>query len=153
MTDDAKVERSAGGVVLRRIDGTLHALVIRDPYLNWGLPKGHLEEGETEPQAALREVAEETGLLDVQLGPELVTIDWYFRSRGAQIHKYTTFFLMYSTHGEPVPEQDEGIRECVWVRLDKADRVITYDNASEVVKVAQSVVAEGEEPIPTWLGA
>ena len=42
----AREERGAGGVVLRRIRGTIHALLIRDSYGNWGLPKGHLEPGE-----------------------------------------------------------------------------------------------------------
>jgi ADP-ribose pyrophosphatase YjhB (NUDIX family) len=144
-SDSAKVERSAGGVVLREIGGVTQALVIRDPYLNWGLPKGHLEENETPAQAALREVAEETGLTDLRLGPELVTIDWYFRARGAQIHKFTTFYLMYSDSGDPVPEKGEGISECLWVVLSEADQKITYDNAGEVMKVAQRVVMEGLE--------
>ena len=131
--------------MLREIGGVTQALVIRDPYLNWGLPKGHLEENETPAQAALREVAEETGLTDLRLGPELVTIDWYFRARGARIHKFTTFYLMYSDSGDPVPEKGEGISECLWVVLSEADQKITYDNAGQVMKVAQRVVMEGLE--------
>ena len=57
----AREEWSAGGVVLRRIRGVLHALLIKDPYGNWGLPKGHLEGTEGPQQAGLREVEEETG--------------------------------------------------------------------------------------------
>ena len=138
-----KVEKSAGGVVLREINGVTHALVIRDPYRNWGLPKGHLEDDETSAGAALREVAEETGLTDLRLGRELVTIDWYFRAQGAQIHKFTTFYLMYSDEGEAIPEKAEGISDCLWVPLVEADKKITYDNAGEVMKVAQRVVLEG----------
>ena len=140
-----KVEKSAGGVVLREIEGVTHALVIRDPYRNWGLPKGHLEDDETSAAAALREVAEETGLKDLRLGRELVTIDWYFRAQGAQIHKFTTFYLMYSDAGEAIPQKDEGISDCLWVPLAEADKKITYDNAGEVMKVAQRVVMEGSE--------
>lgn len=133
--------------MLRLIDGTLHALVIRDPYKRWGLPKGHAEEGEAPPDTALREVREETGLTDLRLGPELVTIDWYFRAEGEQIHKYTTFFLMYSARGEPVPAESEGISGCEWVPLAEADQRISYENASEVAKVAQRLVADrGIEP-------
>ena len=65
----AKVETSAGGVVLRTIDRVVHALVIRDPYKKWGLPKGHAEDGESPVETALREVHEETGLDDLTLGP------------------------------------------------------------------------------------
>lgn len=137
-----EVERSAGGVVVRRIHGVLHVLVIRDPYRKWGLPKGHVEEGETDEQTALREVAEETGLADLRLGSELVTIDWFFKADGRKIHKFTTFYLMHSQRGDPVPELSEGISECAWVPLERAHERISYDNASEVVRIAQRVIAD-----------
>ena len=138
-----RVEISAGGVVVRVIEGVHHALIIRDPYRKWGLPKGHAEKGETTEEAALREVLEETGLTDLHLGEELVTIDWLFRAKGRRIHKYTTFFLMYSESGDPTPAHDEGITACEWVRLDHAHERISYENASEVVRVAQRALATG----------
>lgn len=136
------VERSAGGVVVRTIDGVPHALVIRDPYKKWGLPKGHGEDDESLEEAALREVREETGLQDLRLGEELVTIDWVFRLKGRRIHKFATFYLMYSDSGEPVPEKAEGITACEWVPLGEAAERISYDNASEVARAARKVVLE-----------
>jgi 8-oxo-dGTP pyrophosphatase MutT (NUDIX family) len=141
MPGPIRVENSAGGVVIRDLDGVTHALVIRDPYRNWGLPKGHLEEGEGPAEAALREVAEETGLTDLRLGAELVTIDWRFKAQGSQIHKFTTFYLMFSEAGEPVPQSAEGITECIWVPLGDADEKITYENASDVMRIAQQAIA------------
>ena len=138
----AEVETSAGGVVIRSINGVLHALIIRDPYRKWGLPKGHAEHGESASETALREVGEETGLADLELGPELVTIDWVFRARGRKIHKFTTFFVMFSMQGKPVPERGEGISACEWVPLAEADERVSYDNAGEVVKVAQRLLLE-----------
>jgi 8-oxo-dGTP pyrophosphatase MutT (NUDIX family) len=133
----ARVVESAGGVVIRDIEGVPHVLVIRDPYKKWGLPKGHTEEGEELPDTALREVSEETGLAALELGPELVTIDWTFRANGERIHKFATFFLMFSSEGDPVPELREGITETRWVPLEGAHRRISYQNAAEVVRVAQ----------------
>jgi len=139
----ARVERSAGGVVVRFFEGEPRILVIRDPYSNWGLPKGHLEEGETSGAAAAREVREETGLSDLVLGPELATIDWYFRSDGRLVHKFCAFYLMESIHGEPVPEAGEGITECVWMTLDEAAARISYDNARDVVTAAREALERG----------
>lgn len=141
-TEAPRVETSAGGVVVRVIDGHHHALVIRDPYRKWGLPKGHAEAGETTEDTALREVSEETGLLDLRIDQELVTIDWTFRVGGRRIHKFTTFFLMFSEAGDPRPERREGITACEWVRLDLAHERISYENASEVVKLAQRLLLE-----------
>ncbi len=142
----ARIERSAGGVVIRHIDGVPHVLVIRDPYKNWGLPKGHLEDGETAGEAAVREVREETGLTDLELGGELATIDWYFRAGGRLVHKFCAFYLMTSRVGDPVPELDEGISECVWLPLPEAEVRISYDNARDVVKVAREQIQGGGDP-------
>jgi len=136
----ARVERSAGGVVVRTIDGRPHILVIRDPYQNWGLPKGHLENGEKSGEAAMREVREETGLGDLVLGQELASIDWYFRAGTKLVHKFCAFYLMTSREGDPQPEAAEGITECVWLPLDEAAARISYDNARDVVNAAREVL-------------
>jgi 8-oxo-dGTP pyrophosphatase MutT (NUDIX family) len=142
----AKEERSAGGVVIRRRQGQLNALLIKDPYGKWGLPKGHLEGSEGPPEAGLREVSEETGLTDLRLGPELRTIDWYFRLRGRLIHKYCTFFLMASDEGEPVPQESEGISDCRWIPLLEAIASVDYENAREVVRDAARIALNPEGP-------
>ncbi len=136
----ARLERSAGGVVVRRIGGEIHILLIRDPYGNLGLPKGHLEKGEASPDAALREVTEETGLTVLELGPELSTIDWYFRLKGRLIHKYCTFYLMSCPEGDASPEKSEGITECLWVLMDEAVERIAYDNARTILVEAVQVI-------------
>lgn len=144
----AKEECSAGGVVLRRIQGVIHALLIKDPYGNWGLPKGHLEGSESPQQAGLREVEEETGLMDLVLGKKLRTIDWYFRLKEKLIHKHCTFFLMTSLSGVPVPEEAEGITDCIWLPLVEAIDSVGYENAREVLRDAARMVFEVEEKPP-----
>lgn len=126
--------------MVRPVDGAVHVLLIRDPYRNWGLPKGHLEDGEALSEAALREVREETGLGDLVLGPELDTIDWYFRLQGRLVHKFCAFYLMRSTSGDPVPELEEGITECVWLPMDEALERIGYENARAVLRTAALVL-------------
>ena len=56
------MEKSCGGVVFTRQNGEIHYVIIRHLGGHWGFPKGHMEQGETEAQTALREIREEVGL-------------------------------------------------------------------------------------------
>lgn len=137
----AELEVSAGGIVFRRgPDLGPRFLLIRDSYDNWGFPKGHLEDGESPAEAALRETAEETGLADLVLQGPIRVIDWHFRFRGRHIHKYCHFFLFESPGGDPRPQIEEGITECQWHALDEALDVLSYDNARGVLKRAGEMV-------------
>lgn len=141
-TRTARIETSSGGVVYRWVHSEPRFLLIRDPYANWGLPKGHIEGGESPEEAALREVEEETGLRTLQVIAQLPTIDWYFRDRGRLIHKFCHFFLIESPEGDAVPQHDEGISACVWRPIAEALKNVTYANAREVLRIAGNVVDE-----------
>ena len=141
----AKQERSAGGVVFRVApegDGAPRVLflLIRDSYRNWGFPKGHVEKGEPPEQAALREVAEETGLSELSLRGEIDTIDWYFRFRGRLIHKYCHFYLIESASEATCPQREEGITACRWLPLETALEMISYANARDVLRRAAELM-------------
>jgi ADP-ribose pyrophosphatase YjhB (NUDIX family) len=100
------------------------------------LPKGHVEGGETPQEAAIREVAEETGLMEVSVVAQLPTIDWYFKDHGHLVHKFCHFFLIQCEGGEATPQLDEGISACIWKTLDEALTTVTYANAREVLRAA-----------------
>ncbi len=136
-----ELEVSAGGIVFRRTGvEPARFLLIKDSYANWGFPKGHLEDGETPAQAAIRETAEETGLEVLNLHGPIRVIDWHFRFRGRRIHKYCHFFLFESPHGDVCPQLDEGITACRWLVLDEALEVLSYDNARGVLRRAGEMV-------------
>src|ERR1700752_2975610 len=67
--------------------------------LLWSLPKGHLEPGESAEAAAIREVAEETGITGQVLAP-LGTIDFWFVADGHRVHKTVHPYLLGRTGGE-----------------------------------------------------
>jgi 8-oxo-dGTP pyrophosphatase MutT (NUDIX family) len=139
----AREEVSAGGVVYRVEAGQPLVLLIRDPYCNWGFPKGHLERGEAAADAALREVTEETGLADLALEASLDSIDWHFRFRGRLVHKVCHFFLMRTTAVETSPQAAEGITACRWATFEEAEALIAYANAREVLRQARTRVTPG----------
>jgi len=136
----AKQETAAGGVVFRVERGQPLFLLIRDSYRNWGLPKGHLESREDPPEAAVREVSEETGIEDLTLHGVIDTIDWYFRFRGRLIHKVCYFYLMESGTTRTSPQREEGITACRWVTLNDALDLISYENARAILERAASMV-------------
>ncbi|MEX2180850.1 MAG: NUDIX hydrolase [Gemmatimonadaceae bacterium] len=136
----AKEEVSAGGIVFRREGDQPLFLLIRDPYRNWGFPKGHLKDGEEPAAAALREVAEETGLAELELRAPVETIDWTFRFRGRPVHKVCHFFLMETPERRTAPQRDEGITACRWAAFDEALKLISYANARSVLARANALL-------------
>ena len=140
-------ETSAGGVVVHRTGTSgFRYLVIRDSYGNWGFPKGHVEEGETLERAALREVAEETGLTNVRVCEPLAPVDWQFTFNGERIHKTCHFFLMEATDNETTPQAEEGISACEWKDFADAERMVTYENARSALRAAHAAASSLPEP-------
>jgi 8-oxo-dGTP pyrophosphatase MutT (NUDIX family) len=141
-TERARVETSAGGVIVRCTEEGPSFLLIRDPYKQWSFPKGHIAEGESPLEAARREVEEETGLDDLTAHQTLTVIDWHFRFRGRLIHKYCHYFLFESPTGDPDPQLEEGISECMFASLDEAFEALRYDNARAVLREAAAFLPE-----------
>ncbi len=70
---EATRTRSAGGIVIG--DGGTIALVQSRASGFWALPKGHIDEGETDEEAARREIMEEAGLIDLEFIDDLGEYD------------------------------------------------------------------------------
>ncbi len=144
---DSQEKVSAGGVVIRR-EGTPQVCLIRPAGRRvWGLPKGGVETGETLAQAAVREVAEETGI-DGAVDDTLGSIDYNFYSReeGSRIHKTVHYYLMHATGGDTA-YHDHEVSEARWVGLRDALRLMTYPNEREMVRRAAATIGEDiEEP-------
>ncbi|WP_150307966.1 NUDIX hydrolase [Planctomonas psychrotolerans] len=87
----SSVVYAAGGVVWRQVDDRVLVLLIhRTRHRDFSLPKGKLDPGETLPQAAVREIAEETGIR-VTLGLPLGAVDYPIANgRTKEVHYWAT---------------------------------------------------------------
>ena len=102
---------AAGGAVVNK--GRLLCIYRRG---QWDLPKGKLDTGESQAEAAVREVQEETGLDDILLGRPLpTTYHTYYSKKGNRILKPTYWFAMSTQQEDLTPETGEGIEVARWV--------------------------------------
>lgn len=135
------VERCAGCVVYRyAADSSPLILLIYDKYGCWTLPKGHLDPGEHEEDAAAREVREETGISG-ELGALIGRIDYQVVKRGEQHDKQVAFFLMHAANHAIVPQADEGISAAGWFPPDEALARSGYPQVSDVLTRAIEKIA------------
>ena len=132
-------EHSAGGIVFREVDGQVTVLVTQSSaHDGWIFPKGHLEQGETSSDAALREVKEETGI-DARIVERVGTIRYVFRVRGRQIAKTALFYLMEYAGGAASDESPE-VRAVIWVPLGKVAGTLSFANEAGLWAKAQGLL-------------
>jgi 8-oxo-dGTP pyrophosphatase MutT (NUDIX family) len=141
---ESRSEVSAGGVVYRRenddaIDLALAARRTRRGQLAWGLAKGAIEQGESDEQAAVREVLEETGL-EAEVEADLGDIRYFYVWEGVRVRKRVHFFLMRATGGD-VANHDTEMEDVRWFSLATAIKRAAYKGEREVIERAANRLA------------
>jgi 8-oxo-dGTP pyrophosphatase MutT (NUDIX family) len=135
-------EFSAGGVVVRSINGRPHLAAIRPRGKKegvWALPKGNIDPGESPAETAVREVREETGI-EGSLVEKLGDVRYvYTRRGGLRVFKVVSFFLLRAGRGR-IGEIDESMRievaEARWLPLEDAPRLLAYGGEREMATKA-----------------
>lgn len=130
-------EVSAGGLVVDAT-GTLGLLIGRRDQKDstgqrilWSLPKGHIEEGETPEQAALREVKEETGI-ESTIDKSLGVIDFWFMAGGKRIHK-TVHHFRFRESGGILMAQESEVDEVAWFPLNQIVEKLAYPDEKKLI--------------------
>lgn len=129
-------EYSAGIVLFREENGKRKYLILHYPGGHFDFPKGHLEAGETEKDAAIRELEEETGVKVNHLYDGFSEpITYNFSRRDTAVHKTVTFFLARTDHREIKISHEH--RGYLWLDYAGALEKITFENAKAILKKAE----------------
>jgi 8-oxo-dGTP pyrophosphatase MutT (NUDIX family) len=130
-------EYTAGGMVFRHSQSGVDILMIQDRLGRWTIPKGHVEEGESLDQTAIREVGEETGLHDLKIRGKLDKIHFFYRKDGRLIFMTTHVYLMEALGDTNalVPEDSEGIVDAKWFPKEEALKLIEYKDTERLFRM------------------
>ena len=137
-------EFSAGGVLVRRLRGGWHLAAIRPAGKDvWALPKGIIAPGESDADAAIREVTEETGV-EGRLLEKLGDVRYVYMWRGERVFKVVSFFLLRYTRGrlgDIAPAHRREVEETRWISLDDAPTTLAYKGEREMAEKALQICA------------
>ncbi len=124
----------------------LHSVMVRNPDAAWEFPKGSIEAGESEVEAALRELREEANLSDLDILPDFRDqVHYHYRRNGREIEKTVTFFTgeIRSWKGIPAeaptrehgPHPSEGIW-FIWCDEREAERRLFHPGMRKLLSRA-----------------
>ena len=133
-----KDEKSAGIIVFRKEKDEIFYLILHYDSGHWDFPKGHIEKDENDIKAATRELEEETGIREIKIVEGFrEIISYYFKDKNNNlIHKYVMFFLA-ETNEKKVKLSVEH-KGFIWLPFKNAHERVTYKNAEELLKKADS---------------
>ncbi|HAZ09659.1 MAG: hypothetical protein A2047_03510 [Omnitrophica bacterium GWA2_41_15] len=135
-------EFSAGAVIFKKESANIFFLIIYSSRNKiWGFPKGHLEQGETAKEAAIREIKEEVGFENLHFidgFKEKVMYETTSKRppfKGEKIEKYVTYFLCEIKNQDIIVDGRE-ITDYKFLPLDKAERMIRFRNLAILLRRA-----------------
>jgi bis(5'-nucleosidyl)-tetraphosphatase len=124
-----KNEKSCGAIIFENKQKDSKVLVIQQKDGHWCFPKGHVKSKETEPETAIREILEETGL-EVVLDTKFRHITSYPIGEG--IEKENVYFIAYEKGGKEKIQTSE-LNDMFWVKPIEALGCITFDNDADIL--------------------
>ena len=125
-------EKSCGAVIYKYIDNELFILLLKHNLGHWSFAKGHVEDGETEQETAIREIKEETNL-DVTINSDFRYVITYSPYEG--VIKDVVYFLA-TTNSDNIKAQQSEISEIKWFKYEDAISMITYEDGRKVLMKA-----------------
>ena len=138
-TLDCLYESSCGAVVFKKVQAEKKFLLIRNKRsAHWGFPKGHIENGETKEETAIREVLEETGI-KIDILPDFAQSSEY--TIQGKIEKSVVIFLA-EAQNDDYKLQEEEIEECGWFDFEDAMQTLNYENDKRILTLAKQYLID-----------
>lgn len=133
-----KNERSAGAIIFFRNYNRIEYLLLKYPQGHWEFARGHVEPGESDKEAAKREIFEETGFKNLIFFPSFKeTFSWKLRSK-KDTYKKAAFFLAEVRDKKMKLSHEH--RKYIWLNYQSALKKITFSQAREILKKANSLL-------------
>ena len=134
-------EKSAGCVLFHIDNGRIRYLLLRYGKGHWGFPKGLIEVGEGEKEAAIREVQEETGILTLELQENFKeNIQYFYKRQGKTIHKEVVYFLAEAKIGKVTLSFEHS--EYKWLTFEDTLNQLSFNNVKQVLKKAHHIISQ-----------
>ena len=134
---------SAGGAAFRQNSGEYEVAVVAvSPSGRWQLPKGIVDAGESDEQAAAREVREEAGI-ECEIIEKIETVEyWYYgdqKGERVRFHKLVHFYLMKYVSGN-IADHDREVSESRWFSPDEAIKMLAFKSEKSVVEKGFEII-------------
>ena len=127
-------ELTAGGIVYRLDPKTkIEFLLIQDIKDRWTIPKGHVEEGESYQQTALREITEETGLKELRKECYLKPIRFNYRHGPKLVIMVLHLFAVEALGDTDQINCEEWSKDIAWVSTNQALERIAYQDLYQAI--------------------
>jgi bis(5'-nucleosidyl)-tetraphosphatase len=131
-------EKSCGAVVVLTNSAPKYLLLHYEAG-HWDFVKGNVEPKESEKDTVIRELQEETGIIEARFIDDFKErIEYFYRRQGATIHKEVIFFLL-ETHTETVKLSFEHVG-FIWLDYQPAMEKLTFKNAKDVLQKAHKLL-------------
>jgi len=132
-------EKSAGAVIFRK-NKEIKYLLIQYGWGHWEFPRGLIEKGESLEETARREIKEEVGIEDIKfISGFKEWTKFFFKLKGKNIMKIATFLLSETKTKEVKLSYEH--KDYTWLNYEEALNRLTFDNAKEVLKKANSFIS------------
>jgi 8-oxo-dGTP pyrophosphatase MutT (NUDIX family) len=148
---DTVKDQSFGVIPVRQQNGELQFLLVQHHAGHWAFPKGHAENGETDLQAARRELKEETGISNVILLEDVSLAETYYFKRGDQTVSKRVLYFPGIVKDYTVHIQAAEIKAYRWVNVEGAYNLITFGESRRLLTEAKQYLDGHRERVEQLL--